>query len=156
MPKRIVVVGTNHQVQAVGTPRAPMFKQVLACLLTKHSDIGVIFEEWEQPKLWDTVGYILAKERSLPWGNVGTPDDPQFEAYDVLREPACSLAIHMYGPIQNQTNRERFFLERINEIMANHNDGLFICGLNHVHSMSEKLMTLGFGVEAYTWQEPIC
>jgi hypothetical protein len=153
--KTVVIVGTNHRVQGCDYKDTQLFKQVLVCLLTKHSDIDSIFEEWEQPKLWSTVGCNLAHEQNLPWDSVGTPNEPRFEAYGVLREPSCSVAIPMYGPIQNQVNREQFFIKKINEIMANHNHGLFICGLNHVHSMSEKLTALGFGVETYTWQEPI-
>jgi hypothetical protein len=154
MMKKIVILGTNHSVQAPSHENTTLFKNLLRCLLRKHG-AQAIFEEWEVPELIQTVGSILANECGLPWENVGTPKEPEFATDEVLWGPEMPVAVHAYGPIQNQINRERFMLDKITQVMADHSDGLFICGLSHIHSMAERLIGVGFDVEAYQWQQPV-
>lgn len=156
--KRIVVVGINHRVQGHsqldgGTNE---FRNVLECLLEEHSGIQVIFEEWGFVDWVNpgplSVGNVLANELGLPWENVGTPDRPEFQTTGRFHCPKVSGDVFTYGPIENQIYRENHFTKRIEKIMADRNAGLFVCGLAHLHSMSEKLRRSGFAVEAYEWQ----
>jgi hypothetical protein len=154
MKKRIIILGTNHCVQASDYSGTTYSKNLLSSLLRKHQS-QVLFEEWQVPEFVQTIGKGLAVEYGLPWENLGTPDEPEFATDEVLCNSEVPVAVRAYGPIQNQINRERFMLDKIVRLMINHNDGFFICGLSHIHSMAEKLITVGFDVEGYQWQQPV-
>lgn len=113
---------------------------------------------WESsPETVRTVGRRVAESRNLPWKNIGTPDEPQFatDGKTLLGNGELPILVTEYGPIENQTNRERWMTGKIVEFMDGFNDGLFVCGLCHVQSMAEKLVALEFDVRGYTWQEPV-
>jgi hypothetical protein len=119
-------------------------------------------EEWDLkeglcPELMRTVGRRVAESRNLKWQNIGTPDEGRFATNEkvLLSEGECSFPIETYGPISNQASRELWMTNKIVELMDGVSDVLFVCGLNHVQSMAEKLTVLGFEVSGYTWQEPV-
>jgi hypothetical protein len=149
-------LGTKHSVQVPDHEHATSFRNLLGCLLKKH-ETEAIFEEWIVPEPTQTIGSILANECGLSWRNVGTPKRPEFETDEMLLLgwPEMPVAVCTYGPIQNQINREQFMLDKITQDMADRNSGLFICGLSHVHSITEKFIGRGFDTEGYQWQEPV-
>jgi hypothetical protein len=151
MIKKVVILGTNNGVQKFDYQQSGQFREVLACLLESH-DVQVILEETD----WytETVGNKLARERNLPWESVRTPDTPDFGPTCEV-ESGMRVAMVAFGPIHKQTNRERVMQNRIAEFMAGYSRGLFVCGLGHIQSMSEKLSSSGFDVEAYEWQKPV-
>jgi hypothetical protein len=157
--KRIVILGTNHCVQWRDYDDTNQFEQILRILSVKYST-QVVLEEWTPREAWcpssmSTVGHRLANEQGLPWMNVG-PDEAEFSTDEIgdLTHGSVSVRIRAYGPIQNQTGREESMLRKIKEIMDGYSDGLFVCGLAHLHSMAEKLANLEFAIEAYQWQRP--
>jgi hypothetical protein len=56
-----------------------------------------------------------------------------------------------YGPLDRQENRERRMLQNIQTAMELHQVGLFLVGLGHLHSMSNKLLAANFNVTAFEW-----
>jgi hypothetical protein len=56
-----------------------------------------------------------------------------------------------YGPFDRQENRERYMLRRIVAEMSAHTAGLFVVGLAHIHSLSQKLQQARFEVAVYVW-----
>jgi hypothetical protein len=105
-----------------------------------HGGTQVIFEEWDLNG-WPTIGSVIAKERGLPWENVGTPDTPEFQTGGKLQCPPVPVVICTYGPIENQTCRERYFLDRIKSIMADRDHGIFVCGLAHIQLWAKSCLT---------------
>jgi hypothetical protein len=73
-----------------------------------------------------------------------TTDSVQIAGTDVLT----------YGTVGNQVNRETYMLAECGKALEGYNVALFICGLAHLGSMAEKLVGMGFQVEAYEWQQP--
>ncbi len=151
MRKKIILVGTNHGVQGQDFNGTNQFQKIIIALMVKH-DIQLIFEEWDWLETsWITVGHKIAIDRSLPWKNVGTPNEPEYETCsDFLTSGG---AVTVYTPT-TQSTREICMLGNIRQTMKDYNAGMFILGLAHMQSMSEKLILLGFEIEAYEWQKP--
>jgi hypothetical protein len=64
------------------------------------------------------------------------------------------LRLDEYGPITFQTARETHMINRVQEIMAGVQSGMLIAGSAHHQSLAEKLITLGYLVEAFAWAGP--
>jgi hypothetical protein len=64
------------------------------------------------------------------------------------------LMLREYGPIQLQTAREKHMIERIQQETHDPQTALVIAGLAHHHSLSEKLTSLGYEVEAFCFIRP--
>ena len=144
--KKIVLLGTNHAVQY----RCALFKEVIKSLLERHESRTILEEvDWCEA----TMGHQVASEGGLLWHPACPPANDEFGPTNEI-EAGMPIPIHRFGPIHRQTNRERFMQKRISEAMAEHDSGLFICGLGHLQSMAEKLISSGFEVEAYEWQQP--
>src|SRR5713226_9650398 len=146
--RKITILGTNHAVQYHCTGQ---FKEVIKSLLKRHES-QIILEEVDWCE--ETVGRRVAVEGELPWRPARPPDTSEFAPTDEI-ESGMAIDIHKFGPIYRQTNRERFMQDRITETMVGYDSGLFICGLGHLQSMAEKLISSGFEVEAYEWQRTI-
>jgi hypothetical protein len=151
---KVVILATNHEIQEKDYNGTSEFRTVLDYLL-RVWQVEIVMEEWTSSK-GQTVGQRFAIDNSLRWFNVGTPSDAQFKTYiplyDPMEEPP--MVIHRYGPLEAHIKREDYMATRIQESMAGLNCGLFIVGLAHLHSMSERLLKSGFEVEGFSWTTP--
>jgi hypothetical protein len=144
--KKVIVVGTLHEqqmIEGVGT----IFEERLRSYI-RRSNVSIVIEEW---KFDDdqTLGKRLADDLAIAWRNAGTPKQEEFETYGpcpLWLDSSC-VTERPYGPIEAQVRRESYMIDRICAEMTDHTAGLFICGIAHLHSISEKLHQVGYKVE---------
>lgn len=148
MNKKVIIVGTNHGKQEV-SEKPTLFERKLRNYI-ERARVSVIIEEW---KLDDdnTIGKRIADSLSIAWCNACPPKQEQFETndpYPVWLDGSRETELR-YGPIEAQINREAYMIDRICLAMTDHAVGLFVCGMAHMHSISEKLHRAGYGVDGY-------
>ena len=118
-------------------------------------------EEWSE-KQGESVAKTFSANSGLRWANVGTSDILRYRTYtgpinypgyDGTLQPPDDNAPDMneYGPFENQEARENQIAKNVQAEMENYDTGLFILGLAHLHSVFDKLRSLGFKVTAFTW-----
>jgi len=151
--KKIVLVGTDHQLQYSD---CRTFERIVRELIELNC-AQVVLEEGDpvgegRCSALTTVGHRVAEEKSLLRQNIAPAAKGEFSTTDCVR--IAGMDIHTYGPVVNQINRENYMLGELERAMEKHNAALFICGLAHLGSMAEKLVGMGFQVEAYEWQLP--
>lgn len=156
--KSILIVGTVHEFQESGSqnPWEQQFREMLGSVL-KNYEIQIILEEWNDNR-GISIASTLASDK-LHWRNVGTPNAPEYDtskAWFVNFNPdhPTHLMFRVY-PFETQERREQFMVERITECMSSYENGLFVVGMNHLHSGIAKLLRAGFEVTAGNWLEPI-
>lgn len=147
--KQILIIGTAHEFQAVDNPREKEFGEMLRSVVNNYK-IQIILEEWNDNR-GTAIGSTLTNAL-LQWRNVGTPRTPEYDTsgyinFDPLR-PALTLPEYRFAI---QEKREQFMVQRIEECMAEQERGLFIVGMNHLHSVMAKLQSVGFEVAAGNW-----
>lgn len=125
---KIIVLGTNHDVQEKGYQGTKKFRSVLDYII-REWQIEVVMEEWTEIKN-STVGGSLASERGIQWSNVGTPSLAEFKTYIPLCNPMemTPLVIGRYGPLPTQIKRKEYMVTEIKKAMGGKNCGLFIVG----------------------------
>jgi hypothetical protein len=116
-------------------------------------------EEWSETKGPSFASTLVSSP--VFYKNVGTPLEEQFQTYRLpINHPSymgtlddCDECPSMseYGPLHRQENRERKMLQNIQTAMEEHRVGLFLIGLGHLHSMSNKLIAADFAVTAFEW-----
>jgi hypothetical protein len=157
--KRLVVLGTMHNLQLVGHHQNAEFLERLLFLIEKFS-VTAIMEEWTEDQPPSVASQLAGGP--VRYKDVGTPHESAFRTYQFhpINHPAhdgilgsCFDAPSMseYGPIDRQQNREQRMVTNIRGEMEGHRAGIFIVGLAHLHSMSTKLKEAGFNVSAYSW-----
>ena len=151
---KIIVLGTNHDVQEKDYKGTNEFRRILKYIIrVKRTDI--VMEEWTS-KRGSTVGQRLAEEMKIKWANVGTPSKPEFETDHPLFDPFGDppFFLDRYGPLEVHIQREQYLVNEINKAMTGMTCGIFIVGLAHLHSMSERLLGCGGEIEAFSWTAP--
>ena len=159
--KTILMLGTAHLLHRVpGDDRTAGLEKCLDYLIRKLG-AQVVMEEWSE-KQKESVAMAFATKSGLHWVNVGTPDEPQYWTYAgpinypgydgtlQSHDPDAPM-MNEYGPFENQGNRERRMVENVRAEMEKHGTGLFILGTAHLHSVFDKLQSLGFEVVAFSW-----
>lgn len=151
---KVIVLGTNHDIQEKDYKGTNEFRAVLEYII-RVWQIELVMEEWTSTK-GSTAGHRLASDLNIQWFNVGTPSIEEFKTdiplCDPMEEPP--IVIDRLGPLSVHIKREGFMVTEIQKAMIGRNCGLFIVGLAHLQSMSEKLLNLGFEVEAFNWTAP--
>jgi hypothetical protein len=148
--KKLIIVGTTHEQQKASDAGSILDKKLRHYV--RRYGVSVVIEEWkfEDDK---TVGKLLADSLSIAWCNAGTPLEEQFETYDPypiwLDDGSCEPE-RPYGPIEAQVRREAYMIDKINSAMNDHAVGVFVCGMGHMHSVSEKLHQGGYEVEGFS------
>ncbi len=153
MGKSILMIGSAHDFQVVGNPWVKLFREMLASVVNTY-DIQIILEEWNDNR-GTSIASTLATTQ-LHWENVGTQDLPEYNtfvgwinnAYDP-QQPTY-LYFREY-PLDVQEKREQFMVNRITELMAGYERGLFVVGMDHLHSCMTKLRRAGFDVKGGNW-----
>lgn len=151
--KSVLVIGTGHDFQVVGNPWETLFRDMLASVVNTY-DIQIILEEWNDNR-GIAIGSTLATDQ-LHWENVGTQDLPEYNTYVGWINNAYDpqQPTHQYFreyPLDIQEKREQFMVKRIAELMAVYERGLFVVGMNHLHSCMTKLKLAGFDVKGGNW-----
>ncbi len=154
--KTIVLFGTEHGCQRNGDQLNAQLSERILCLVDQLA-ATVLMEEWSE-----SGAASFASTLGMPYFNVGTGPDTQFKTYPTdVRYPGYvngtldssdefpSMA--EYGPLENQENRENRMIENSCEAMKEHDVGLLLIGLAHLHSMSRKCLKEGFNVFAFSW-----
>lgn len=151
-PKSILVIATAHDFQVVGNPWETLFREMLASVVNTY-DIQIILEEWN-----DNRGTAIAstlETAQLRWKNVGTQNLAEYDTskagyinFDPWR--ATHLMFREY-PYEVQEKREQFMVKRIVELMAGYERGLFVVGMDHLHSCMTKLRLANFDVKGGNW-----
>ena len=157
---KVIVLGTNHDVQEKDYKGTNEFRRVLEYVIRVWQP-QVVMEEWTSTK-GSTVGQRLVAELKLKrkleveWANVGTPSQPKFETLPTLFDPLETppMVLNRYGSLDVQMEREEYMLNQLAQSMQGMECGLFIVGLAHLHSMSEKLLARDFEVEVILWTTP--
>ena len=144
--KKIVIVGTFHEKQRISdTPS--IFEKKLRNYVGR-AGASIIIEEhrFEDDK---TIGKRISDELSIAWSNSGPPNLKRFETCDPCRFLLDGdwVTERRYGPIEAQIERESYMIDKICSAMADHAVGIFVCGMAHMHSVSEKLHRTGYDVE---------
>ena len=151
--KNILMIGTAHEFQSVGNPWEHQFRAMLASVV-KTYDIQIILEEWNDNR-GTAIGSTLANDQ-LQWQSVGTPSSSEYNTFvgwinnDYDSQQPSYLYFREY-PFDIQEKREQFMLKRIIELMVNYERGLFVVGMNHLHSGITKLRLAGFDVTGGNW-----
>jgi hypothetical protein len=153
--KKVIVVGTNHGKQEV-SEKPTLFERKLRNYV-ERAHVSVIIEEW---KFDDdkTIGKRIADSLSIAWCNAGPPMQEQFKTYEpcpLWLDASCVTELR-YGPIEAQIKREAYMIDRICSAMTDHAVGLFVCGMAHMHSISEKLHSAGYDVDGYDCLDDKC
>lgn len=151
---KVVVLGTNHDVQERDYKGSNEFRAVVEYVI-RLWHVDILMEEWTSTK-GSTVGQRLASDLDIQWFNVGTPSLPEFKTHiplcDPMEEPP--IVIDRLSPLSVHIKREGYMVTEIQKAMHGRDCGMFIVGLAHLQSMSEKLMSAGFEVEAFNWTVP--
>ena len=150
--KSILMIGTAHDFQVIGNPWEKLFREMLASVVNTY-EIQIILEEWNDNR-GTAIGNTLATAQ-LRWENVGTQDMAEYDTskagyinFDPWR--AVHLMFREY-PYEVQEKREQFMVKRIVELMAGYERGLFVVGMDHLHSCMTKLRLAGFDVKGGNW-----
>ena len=142
--KRLVMFGTSHDIQDKGHNYNDELSARLAFLAEKFAPT-VLLEEWAADRE-PSFASEFASSRSIVYKNVGPPPLEEFKTlgfapinfpghYGTLG-PCCGApAFYEYGPLEKQENRERRMVENSLNEMKNHQVGIFVVGLAHLHSM---------------------
>ncbi len=157
--KRVVALGTVHEYQMAGKPLNSELCSRIQFLIDQFAATTVL-EEWTENGFLSCVP-LKFKDR-FEYANVGTSSEEEFStyAYHAVNHPAHDGILGIsddgpsmseYGPLDRQENREIQMLQNIDRAMGNHNIGIFVVGLAHLHSMSMKLKAAKFNVSAYCW-----
>ncbi len=157
--KTVVMLATFHESQIPEFDPNTELEEVLRYLERKLK-FQIVMEEWaENLDLGQSLAARWATHESLPWTNIGTPDQPQFKTIrGKIRDPRHNGTlpwdprgprIDEYGPFENQENRENWMAIRVESAMKNYDTGLLIIGLGHMHSLFAKLLGLGLKVIGY-------
>jgi len=156
--KRVVILGTEHGCQQKGHANNAALGARLSLLIERFS-VTLLVEEWSESKGPSFVSTLAGDH--LSYENAGTPSEEQFQTYRLpINHPSylgtlddCEECPSMseYGPLDRQENRERRMLQNIQTAMELHQVGLFLVGLGHLHSMSNKLLAANFNVTAFEW-----
>ncbi len=145
-PKVVSVFGTTHELQREGCESAE-FPQRLEHEVRRRR-ATIIIEEWKIGEN-NTVGKQIADKLGIDWCNADTPLTEPYETFDP--SPLwldCGCVTHRdYGPIEHQILREEWMIARISEAMVMHEASVFVCGIAHLQSISEKLHRSGFDVK---------
>lgn len=151
---KLIVLGTDHTVQEKDYQGSGAFRRILEYIVATNG-VQVVMEEWTSTK-GATVGHRLAEERGLTWVDVGTSNQPDLETAQPLFDPMETppIVLNRYGPLPVQIKRERNMVGEICKAMKEHEAGVFVVGMAHLHSMAEKLLGQGFDVEAFNWTTP--
>ena len=113
-------------------------------------DIQIILEEWNDDR-GTSIASTLADKR-LQWSSVGTPNTPEYDTSGYINfEPLRPVLTLPKYPFETQEKREQFMVQRIKECMSRHERGLFVVGMDHLHSTMAKLRSAGFDVDAGSW-----
>lgn len=151
---KVIILGTNHTIQEKDYNDSDEFRGVIEYLV-RTWQVEILMEEWTSNK-GATVGQRLASDLRLEWVNVGTPSTAEFKTHiplcDPMEEPP--LVIDRFGPLPVHIKREEYMVSEIQKTMIGRSSGLFIVGLAHLQSMSEKLLKAGYEVEAFNWTVP--
>ena len=157
--KRVVILGLTHDSQVKGNSKNLELKERMDFLIQKFSPT-IIMEEWTAIR--PSFASSLSTD-AIGYKDVGTPaEEPTFRTfrYHQVNHPAhdgmlgsCwdAPAMSEYGPLDKQENREQRMLQNIRREMEEHQVGIFLVGLAHLHSMSMKLQAFRFRVAAYAW-----
>jgi len=151
--RSILVIGTAHEFQNVGNPWEAQFRDMLASVANTY-DIQIILEEWNDNR-GTAIGKTLESEK-LKWESVGTPSSPEYNTFVGWINNAYDPQQPTYQyfreyPLAIQETREQFMVKRISEFMANYQRGLFVVGMNHLHSTMSKLRIASFDVTGGNW-----
>jgi len=151
--KNILVLATAHEFQNVGNPWEQQFREMLTSVVNTY-DIQIILEEWNHNR-GTAIGTTLANDQ-LKWENVGTPSSAEYNTFVgwINNEYNPQQPTYLYFreyPFEIQEKREQFMMNRITELMANYDKGLFVVGMNHLHSCMAKLREVGFDVVGGNW-----
>lgn len=148
--KKLIIVGTTHEQQKAAEAGSILNRKLRHYV--RRYGASVVIEEWrfEDDK---TVGKLIADSLSIAWCNAGTPKEEQFETYDPrpvwLDDGSCETELP-YGPIEAQIKRESYMIDMINSAMTDQAAGVIVCGLGHMHSLSEKLHQAGYEVAGFS------
>jgi hypothetical protein len=158
--KSIVLFATVHEYQIRGSNQNSQPTRRLDYL---RSRLGaqIVMEEWAN-KHGQSVAAEWAATLGLHWANVGTPDEPEFRTYtgpinypghDGSLQPPDWDAPGMseYGPFENQEAREIRMVENVRREMERFENGFFLLGLAHLHSLSGRLRSAGFETKGFSW-----
>jgi hypothetical protein len=157
--KRVAVLGAIHEYQMAGRQMNSELCSRIDFLIGQFAATTVL-EEWTENGSQSCVA-LNFKDR-YEYANVGTSSEGESGTYvcHPVNHPAhdgilgiCDDAPSMseHGPLDHQENREIRMLQNIDRAMAEHHVGLFVVGRTHLHSMSMKLKTAKFNVNAYSW-----
>jgi hypothetical protein len=156
--KRVVILATEHGCQQNGNGNNGALAERLSLLIDRFA-VSLLMEEWSETKAPSFASTLVSS--SVSYMNVGTPSEEQFHTYRFpINHPSymgtlddCDECPSMseYGPLDRQENREQRMLQNIRTAMEPHPVGLFLVGLGHLHSMSNKLVAAGFTVTAFEW-----
>jgi len=157
--KRVVVLGTVHELQKSGHKKNAELESRLRFLIEKFA-VTKLLEEWAGNQA-PSFASEFAKDL-LAYKDVGTPPETMFQTFccaqtnhpchDGTLSPCDGApAMNEYGPLEKQENREQRMIQTIQREMEGHDVGLFVVGLAHLHSMSLKLKQANFNVTAYAW-----
>jgi hypothetical protein len=161
-----VVLASVHKYQEAGNDRNSELGKRLTYLSSKFG-ADIVMEEWLEA-LGESFAQGFAAKSKLDWGNVGTPDEPQYRTYacsGCIKHPGYDGVLKPYdpehdpdapwmdeyGPFEKQENREIRMAANVQAEMADHKTGLLILGAAHLHSVVGKLRCLGFKVFAFSW-----
>jgi hypothetical protein len=157
---RVVIFGTSHDIQDNGHELNAELGRRLSFLTEKFAPT-VMMEEWciDRPPSFASQ---FAHNQGLVYSNVGPPQQEEFRTlgYAPINYPghngtlgACWEAppMYEYGPLEKQENRERHMAQKVQDEMKNHQTGIFIVGLAHLHSMFSRLCQADLNVAAYSW-----
>lgn len=151
---KVIVLGTNHDLQEKDYGGTNEFRDVVHYLI-REWQVEIVMEEWTSTR-GGTVGQRLASELRIEWFNVGTPGSADFKTdsplFDPMEEPP--LVIYRFSPLAVHIRREEYMIVGIRKTMVGKSCGMFIVGLAHLQSISEKLLNAGFEVEAFSWTAP--
>jgi hypothetical protein len=151
---KVIVFGTSHDIQKNDFYGTNEFRAVLEYVI-RVWQVNFVMEEWTSTK-GSTVGQRLASDLNIQWFNVGTPSIAEFETqiplFDPMEQPP--MIIDRLSPLSVHIKREGYMVTEIQRAMFGRDCGLFIVGLAHLQSMSEKLLNGGFEVEAFNWTMP--
>jgi hypothetical protein len=158
--KRLVLLATSHDAQQEGNPKNDALGKRLSYLARRFAPT-ILMEEWAEdcPTSFSS---SFANCIAADYKNVGTPPEERFRTFcnapiiypghdGTLGPCADAPEFYEYGPLEKQENRELQMTQNIEKEMKDHQVGLFVFGLAHLHSMSLKLHHLGFNVAAYSW-----
>lgn len=157
MPKYIAALGTNHQIQGLEKHpdrglkiEDPTYALVVEMMI-KSKGIDLIFEEASGlgPSTASVIGSRLGLARWVDIDpnkderhqlEISVEEDPQWAC-----EPQHGLEPMYWHKLEGQQKRENVWLQRIEQYEFQR--ALLICGMNHMFSISFRLVAEGFEVE---------